>query len=59
MDPTTKIALELLYNVLLSAVVELARVLDKPCPVLTRKERRQQRENVLHYERVVPDGIIE
>lgn len=47
MDPATKVALELLYNVLLSAVVELARVLGKPCPVMTRKERRQARDLVV------------
>lgn len=44
MDPTTRAALEMLYSVLLSAVVQLARVLGKPCPVQTRDERRQQRE---------------
>lgn len=44
MDASTRTALELLYSVLLSAVVHLARVLDKPCPVQTRAERRQTRE---------------
>lgn len=48
MDPATRVALELLYNILLSAVVELARVLGKPCPVQTRKERRQLREDMIH-----------
>lgn len=32
--------LEALYSVLLSTVVQLARVLGKPCPVVTRQERR-------------------
>lgn len=40
MDPATRIALEALYSVLLSAVVQLARVLGKECPVQTRQERR-------------------
>lgn len=44
MDPTTRIALEALYRSLLSAVVLLARALGKPCPILTREERRQGRE---------------
>ena len=30
-----------------SLIVELARVLDKPSPVVTRAERRQQRKSVL------------
>lgn len=47
MDATTRIALEALYRVLLSAVVQLAAVLGKECPVVTRAERRQQRESVL------------
>lgn len=45
MDATTKTALELLYSILLSAVVQLARVLDKPCPVQSRADRRQERVN--------------
>jgi len=40
MDPATRAALELLYRTLLSAVVLLARALDKPCPILTRAARR-------------------
>lgn len=40
LDPATKVALEGLYAALLSAVVLLARVLGKPCPVTTRAERR-------------------
>lgn len=43
MDPVTHKALEALYCVLLSAVVQLARVLGKPCPIVTRAERRQAR----------------
>ena len=43
MDPATRIALEALYSILLSAVVQLARALGKPCPVVTREERRQNR----------------
>lgn len=41
MSDTTRIALEQLYNVLLSAVVLLARVLEKPNPVANRAERRR------------------
>lgn len=43
MDTTTRMALEALYSVLLSAVVQLSRVLGKPCPVVTRAERRAER----------------
>jgi len=43
MDPATRAALEALYSILLSAVVQLARVLDKPCPVKTREERLRER----------------
>ena len=43
MDTPTRIALEALYSILLSAVVQLARALDKPCPIVTREERRQRR----------------
>jgi len=43
MDASTRTALELLYSILLSAVVQLARALDKPCPVMTREDRLQQR----------------
>lgn len=46
-DAATKATLELLYRTLLSAVVVLARVLDKPCPVVTREDRRQQRNSML------------
>lgn len=44
LDPTTRMALEGLYSVLLSAVVQLARILGKPCPVVTRDERRTARQ---------------
>lgn len=47
LDPTTRLALEQVYSLLLSLVVLLARVLDKPCPVVTRAERRQIREMVI------------
>lgn len=47
MDAPTRIALETLYRILLSAVVQLARVLEKPCPVVTREDRRQNRKSVL------------
>lgn len=43
LDPATRIALEGLYSVLLSAITLLARVLGKPCPVVTRQERRSER----------------
>lgn len=43
MDATTRAMLEVLYRILLSAVVQLARVLEKPSPVATRKERRAGR----------------
>jgi len=46
-DPSTRAALEQVYSLLLSLVVVLARVLDKPCPVMTRTERRQMREMVI------------
>lgn len=47
LDPATRVALEALYSVLLSAVVQLARVLGKDCPVQTRADRRQARDLVL------------
>lgn len=50
MDTTTRVALEALYSVLLSAVVQLAKALGKECPVQTRKERRASRQV---YERVL------
>lgn len=40
MDPATQIVLEGVYRILLSAVVQLARALGKPCPIVTRAERR-------------------
>jgi len=40
MSPAQRFALEQLYRVLLSAVVMIADLLGKPCPVQTRKERR-------------------
>ena len=47
-DATTKATLEMLYRILLSAVVQLAVILDKECPVQTRAERRQNRNSMLH-----------
>jgi hypothetical protein len=47
LNPATKLALELLYRTLLSAVVQLAVVLGKECPVITRTKRRQMREGVV------------
>lgn len=38
-----RIEMERLYAQLLSAVVQLAQVLGKPCPIITRAERRQAR----------------
>lgn len=49
MDTTTRMALEALYSVLLSAVVQLSRVLGKPCPVVTRAERRAERTALRDY----------
>ena len=46
-DAATKATFELLYSVLLQAVVVLARILDKPCPVQTRAERRQNHKSVI------------
>ena len=40
MSHETRAMLEVLYRILLSAVRELARVLDKPSPLLSRAERR-------------------
>lgn len=47
MDPATRMLLESLYSILLSAVVQLARALGKDCPVQTRAERRQMRDAVV------------
>lgn len=46
MDAPTRIALEVAYAALLSAVVQLARALGKPCPVQTRADRRAERAMV-------------
>lgn len=43
MSAAQRILLEQLYRSLLSAVVVLARLLDKPCPVLTHEEKRRIR----------------
>jgi len=40
----TQAELEQLYSLLLSTVVVLARLLGKPCPVVTRSDRRQERQ---------------
>ncbi len=40
-DPAIRALLEQQYNQLLSTLVLLARLLGKPCPVTTRKDRRQ------------------
>lgn len=52
MDTSTRLALEALYSILLSAIVQLAKVLGKECPVVTRKERREARRQT--HETVLP-----
>lgn len=47
-DAATRATLELLYSILLSAVVQLAAVLGKECPVESREKRRQQRKGMVH-----------
>lgn len=42
LDPITRTALEGLYITLLSVVVQLAKVLGKPCPIQTRADRRSE-----------------
>ena len=49
MDAATRAALEALYTILLSAVVQLARVLGKPCPVINRAERKAERAMLRDY----------
>ena len=44
MTPLQRAALENLYRILLSAIVVLADLLEKDCPVVTRKERRDQQQ---------------
>jgi hypothetical protein len=39
-DPNDRALLEQQYDQLLSTLVLLARLLGKPCPVVTRKDRR-------------------
>ena len=48
-DAATRASLEMLYRILLSAVVQLAAVLGKECPVETRATRRQQRQKSVEY----------
>lgn len=43
LDTLSKAELEQLYRLALSLVVVLAQLLDKPCPVVTRDERRRVR----------------
>lgn len=45
-DVANRADLEQLYIQLLSLVVLLARVLGKPCPIVTRDERRQMRKEL-------------
>lgn len=47
-DAATRATLEMLYRVLLSAVVQLAAVLGKDCPVETRADRRQTRQKSVY-----------
>lgn len=49
-DPAIRALLEQQYNQLLSTLVLLARLLGKPCPVVTRKDRRSV-HNVDHVVR--------
>ena len=44
LDPATYAAMKHTYIQMLSAVVEMARLLGEPCPIKTRDERRQERE---------------
>lgn len=46
-DAATRAALEMLYRSLLSAIVVVARLLGKPCPLQTREERRQNHNSVI------------
>jgi hypothetical protein len=50
-DAATRAALEPLYSLLLSAVVVMARLLGKPCPVMTRAERRAERSAIDYVEK--------
>jgi len=43
LDSLTKAELELLYRSLLSTIVVVARLLGKPCPIVTRADRRSER----------------
>lgn len=45
-EAASRADLEQLYVQLLSLVVLLTRVLGKPCPVVTREERRQMRKEL-------------
>ncbi len=42
-EGATREELEALYRSLMSTLVILARMLGKPCPVVTRDERRMER----------------
>lgn len=42
-EGATREELEALYRTLMSTLILLARLLGKPCPVVTRDERRQMR----------------
>lgn len=47
LDSMTRAELEVLYRCLLSTLVQVCRLLGKPCPVQTRAERRQSRVDVI------------
>lgn len=42
LPPAERAQMEQAYAQMLSAVVQMARVLGKPCPIVTREERRAQ-----------------
>ena len=45
LDTLTRAELEQLYRVLLSTIVVVARLLGKPCPIVTRADRRSERQS--------------
>lgn len=50
-DAATRAALEPLYALMLSSIVVMARLLGKPCPIVTRAERLRSRAPIDYVEK--------
>lgn len=47
-EPSERLAIGPFYEtVVLSGIVQVSQILDRPCPIQTRRERRQARVDVI------------